>query len=81
MVMSHMIADTPQELRDMATHIGVAFKWFQSNSSTPHFDICKSKRALAIAAGAIELDRRPFVDVMRRIRQTWPHEKGRWLLP
>lgn len=80
MVMCHMIADTPAELRAMAERIGVALKWFQANASTPHFDIAKGKRALAIAAGAIELERRAFVDAMKRIRQTWPHDRGRWLL-
>jgi hypothetical protein len=81
MLMCHMIADTPWELQAMALKIGVDTKWFQANSSTPHFDISKSKKALAIAHGALELDRRAFVDVMKRIRQTWPHEGGKWLLP
>lgn len=80
MVMCHMIADTPDELHEMAVELGLERRWFQANSSTPHFDICKSKRARAIALGAVELDRRPFVDVMKRIRQTWPHVKGVWQL-
>lgn len=81
MVMCHMIADTPAELRTMAASIGVALKWFQNTASTPHFDISKSKRVLAIAAGAIELDRREFVDTMKRIRQNWPNDRaGRWSL-
>jgi hypothetical protein len=80
MVMCHMIADTPAELRAMALRIGVALRWFQAEASIPHFDIAKSKRAAAIAAGAIELERRDFVAVMRRIRSTWPVAGGRWLL-
>lgn len=80
MVMCHMIADTPEELRAMAWRIGVAVRWFQAESSTPHFDICKAKRALAIAAGAVELERRAYVDAMRRIRQAWPRRGGRWVL-
>lgn len=79
--MCHMIADTPAELSAMAERIGVDPKWFQSHASTPHFDIAKSKRALAVAAGAVELEMRPFVAVMKRIRQSWPHERGLWLLP
>lgn len=51
---------------------GVARRWFQDPKtmkvSTPHYDIAKSKRALAIAAGAIECERNAFVDVVRRIR-------------
>jgi hypothetical protein len=81
MVMCHMIADTPEELRAMAVRIGLALKWFQRRASAPHFDVCKSKRAAAIAAGAIELDRAPFVDAMRRIRTTWPRDGlGCWML-
>ena len=48
MKMSHMIADTDEELHAMADTIGVARKWFQGD----HYDIAISKRALAIAAGA-----------------------------
>lgn len=72
MVMCHMIADTPDELHAMADRIGVARKWFQDpltmNVSTPHYDICKSKRALAVEAGAIECDRNAFVAAVRHIR-------------
>jgi len=80
MKMCHMIADTPDELLAMVTRIGVDEHWFQSGSNTPHFDIAKSKRTLAIAAGAIELHRTEFVAVMRRIRETWPRWNGQWRL-
>ena len=81
MVMCHMIADTPEELRTMAGKIGVQLKWFQADASVPHFDICKSKRALALAAGAVEQDRRQCVDAFKRIRASWPKDaRGRWLL-
>ena len=80
MKMCHMVADTPDELLAMATHIGVSIRWFQADSSTPHFDVCKSKRKLAIEAGALEADRRLFVEIIRRIRRTWPRVNGRWVL-
>lgn len=48
MKMSHMIADTEDELHAMAAKIGVARKWYQGD----HYDIAISKRQLAIAAGA-----------------------------
>lgn len=80
MVMCHMIADTPEELADMADRIGVALKWFQANASMPHFDIAQSKKALALEAGAVECTMRVFVAHMKRIRPTWPHQAGRWLL-
>ena len=47
-VLSHMIADTDAELFAMARKIGVARKWYQGD----HFDITKSKKALAIKLGA-----------------------------
>lgn len=47
-VMSHMIADTEEELHAMAAKIGVARKWYQGD----HYDITQSKRALAIKQGA-----------------------------
>ena len=53
MRMCHMIADTDQELRDMADKIGVAQKWHQGD----HFDICLSKRSLAVKLGAKEISR------------------------
>lgn len=68
MVMCHMLADSPDELFAMADKIGVARKWFQKKASAPHFDICKSKRALAVSAGAVEVDRRQLSAVMKRIK-------------
>lgn len=70
MIMCHMLADSMEELLAMADQIGVARKWFQPESH-PHFDICKAKRAKAVAAGAIEADRRQLVGVMRRYRSKW----------
>lgn len=57
MVMCHMLADTDDELHAMAVRIGVARRWWQSpeHTSGSHYDIALSKRALAIAAGAIEI--------------------------
>lgn len=51
MVMCHMIADTAAELHAMADRIGVARRWYPGN----HYDIALSKRALAVAAGAVEI--------------------------
>jgi alkanesulfonate monooxygenase SsuD/methylene tetrahydromethanopterin reductase-like flavin-dependent oxidoreductase (luciferase family) len=53
-VMCHMIADTDAELHAMADKIGVARKWFQGD----HYDIAKSKRTLAVRAGAREITQR-----------------------
>ena len=66
--MCHMLADTLDELHEMADTIGVNRRWFQSEASTPHYDICKSKRHLAISHGAIEVSRRELVKVIRNLR-------------
>jgi len=59
MKMCHMVADTTQELLDMATTIGVDHKWIQSKGThREHFDIAKSKKALAIQNGAIPVTQR-----------------------
>jgi len=64
-----MIVDTTEELFAMADAIGVSRRWFQ-NAKYPHFDICKTKRKKAVALGAIEIDRKTFVDVVHRISRT-----------
>lgn len=56
MKMCHMVADTHDELVAMADTIRVQRKWIQHEGSTgEHFDISMGKRALAVAAGAIEI--------------------------
>lgn len=66
LLMCHMWADTREELFAMANRIGVQRKWFQRppglgvagmDASWEHFDIAQSKRAMAVAAGAIETDK------------------------
>ena len=56
MKMCHMIADSREELDAMADRIGVARKWIQK-AGTPgeHYDVCKSARSKAVAAGATEI--------------------------
>lgn len=66
MKMCHMLADTVQELKDMAAKIGVDLKWIQSSRrGIAHFDICQAMRKKAVAAGAIEIDNRKLVELMR----------------
>lgn len=48
MKMSHMIADTEEELHQMAAKIGVARKWYQGD----HYDISISRRSIALDLGA-----------------------------
>jgi len=70
MVMCHMVADTREELLEMCDKIGVQRKWIQkAGTAHEHFDIAKSKKALAIKHGAVEVDRRQLVEIIRRKRQ------------
>lgn len=62
MKMCHLLADSVEELHEMADKIKVPRKWFQS-ARYPHYDICKSKRALAVEFGAKEVGRKEFVDL------------------
>lgn len=56
MKMSHMIADSHDELVDMAKRIGVKVKWIQHEGKyNEHFDICLSMRAKAVKFGAKEI--------------------------
>src|ERR1700743_1871908 len=62
MKMCHMIADNTEELLAMVDKIGVQRKWIQDpGTSKKHFDIWLSKRAKALAAGAVAITRRDFV--------------------
>lgn len=57
LILCHMLADSDQELHEMADKIGVNRKWWQSPEKTSgsHYDIALSKKALAIQYGAIEI--------------------------
>jgi len=65
--MSHMLADSLEELHAMAEKLGLRRSWFQPKSS-PHYDLCQSKRARAVELGAIEVDRRQVVEIIKRLR-------------
>lgn len=69
-VMCHMITDDPTfaELHAMADKIGVARKWFQGD----HYDVTKTKRALAVKAGASEITLRQCSVMMMNKRRGRP---------
>lgn len=68
MKMCHMVSDNFEELHAMADKIGIQRKWFQEKASYPHYDICKSKRALAVANGAQEIGMRDLGKLLRKWR-------------
>ena len=66
MVMCHMIADSTEELLAMADAIGVPRRWIQNAGTIrEHFDVCKAKRAAAIARGAIQITFRELAEKTR----------------
>lgn len=69
MKMSHMIADTHNELMKMATHIGLSHKWLQKKGSPDeHFDVSIEYRDRAIKAGAVPITMRELAVMTRKKR-------------
>lgn len=87
MVMCHLWADTDDELLAMVDKIGVQRKWIQGHktlsfgkhrdASWVHFDIALSKKALAIAAGAILTDKFGPVVHTSRLKIAWGKANNR----
>lgn len=69
----HMTADTIEELHEMADRVGLRRSWYQPAILLHHchYDLVPSKRAVAVALGAVE------VNSMDRARQL--HQEGRAL--
>jgi hypothetical protein len=54
----HMMADTPEELFEMANTIGLHRDWVQGSDRMGYFFLLReSKRIMAIANGAVEKDK------------------------
>lgn len=58
--LNHMIADTDDELFEMAKKIGLKMDWFQPKSF-PHFDVTIVKKKEAIKLGAIAVTTRELI--------------------
>ena len=62
MKMSHMIADSTEELLGMVKIIGLNEKWIQqSGTYMEHFDVSMSLRSKALKAGAVAITMRELV--------------------
>lgn len=79
---SHLLTDDQDllELHNFALRIGMKRAWFQPKS-TPHYDLTPKRRSMAIAAGAIEIDRRRAAEICafwraRRAATTTTKEKS-----
>ncbi len=80
LILCHMIADSKEELLQMANKIGVNVKWIQYEGTyKEHFDICSIKRKEAIKLGAKEISWRelgmqinmrvgsPFLEIQKKL--------------
>lgn len=67
----HMFTDTFDlaELHELASTIGLKRSWFQVHRLAPHYDLTPSRRAAAVAAGALEVDRYQAVHIWRSRRE------------
>lgn len=72
LILCHMLADSDQELHEMADKIGVARKWWQSPEKTyvSHYDVASGRRLKAIALGAIPITSRQAVALINRKKVT-----------
>ena len=70
MSMCHMIADTSDELHEMANRIGLKAKWLQkAGTPSEHYDVCKQMRTRAIKLGAQEITTRELAYIIYQRRQ------------
>lgn len=53
---AHMLGSDLDELHAMAQRIGLKRSWFQGDTTFAHYDLTATKRAAAVAAGAVEID-------------------------
>jgi len=58
-----MMADTLDELHEMADRIGLKRAWFQDHRH-PHYDLTPHKRQMAISFGAVSIGSK---DMLRKI--------------
>lgn len=67
MLMSHMAADTLEELHEMADRIRVNRKHFQDKPGKPHYDICQQMKRKAIEFGAQEVNDRELIRLYQKV--------------
>ncbi len=85
LVLCHMISSSEDELHAMADRIGVDRRWWESPlvTSGSHYNICQSKKALALSLGAIQITSRQAAAMNRRRHVTGelgsPEDAVSWL--
>ena len=67
MKMSHMVADSREELLEMADKIGLNKKWIQNQDTwREHFDIGLTLRKKAVENGAIEVSMKEALLILKQ---------------
>lgn len=65
----HMFTDGPlEELHAFAASIGMKRSWLHNALDLPHYDLNKTRREMAVRAGAVACDKHTTVAVMRANR-------------
>lgn len=68
MLLSHMLADSDEELHAMADAIGVDRRHWQHRTYS-HYDICQTKRKKALRLGARVVSMRELGQILQRQRE------------
>lgn len=68
--MSHLAADSLEELHEAAKSIGLREEWFQAGH-LPHYDLCQSKKRLAIRQGAVRISTKELIAVIRKMEDRY----------
>lgn len=76
MKMSHMIADTEDELQEFALKLKLKLSWWQAKGTAKsHFDVSISKRKEAISLGAVVIEREDLVRIINCKKESIKNEK------
>ena len=76
----HLIADTLEELHEMARKLRMRPQWFQASPPhrVPHYDLVESKRTKAIQLGAIDGEYED--EKFRECSKKWRRIYKEWVL-
>ena len=68
MLMNHLMADTPEELRETAERLGLSAYIQHPGTEKEHLDVSETKRREALAMGARPVTGREIVGLVRTKR-------------
>ncbi|WGG50468.1 DUF4031 domain-containing protein [Rugamonas sp. DEMB1] len=64
----HLVADSLDELHNVARRLGLKKEWFQANASYPHYDVTSQTRARALELGVLTGNRRQIIQCARALK-------------